>query len=221
MMVESLIRALELRMNKVLEPKASQEIIKYLKEGALFTRHFYDSLKDFETTPEGLKVYYLEMIKTLQVSEAKAAYETARAVPDLKPVEPSFLDKLLKQASSQMSNEDPEAARETYEQILREVDPANGEAHYGLGMILIMKKEDPKNNREIARNHMEKAAEASSSSNSTKAWAHIYLGRYYDLQKNREEAVKHYQATLDLGDNARNALDVARKGLDEPFGTRK
>jgi len=26
---------------------------------------------------------------------------------------------------------------------------------------------------------------------------------------------------LDLGDNARNALEVARKGLNEPFGTRK
>jgi tetratricopeptide (TPR) repeat protein len=221
MMVESLIRALELRMNKVPEPKASQEITKYLKEGAIFIRHFYDSLKDFETTPEGLRLLYPEMIKTLQFSEVKAAYEAARATPDIKPVELNPLEKLLKQASSQTGNEDPAGAQETYEQILHDLDPANGEALYGLGMIYIMKKEDPKTNREKAREHFRKALESPSSSNSSKAWSHIYLGRICDLEKNREEAIKHYQAALDLGDNARNALEVARKGLNEPFGTRK
>src|SRR5438876_2407 len=47
LVTESLIRAVELRMNKVPAIKASAELDSYIRSGALLSRHFYESLQAF------------------------------------------------------------------------------------------------------------------------------------------------------------------------------
>ena len=53
---------------------------------------------------------------------------------------------------------------------------------------------------------------------SIKVWAHIYLARLHDLEGDRDRALKEYRAAVDIGDNTRNAQDVAQRGLNKPFG---
>ena len=50
------------------------------------------------------------------------------------------------------------------------------------------------------------------------AWTHVYLGRIYDLEGNREGAMTHYRAALALDTRVERAEQAARRGLERPFG---
>jgi tetratricopeptide (TPR) repeat protein len=121
----------------------------------------------------------------------------------------------LMQANSSLADEQYDAAKEIFESILKDNDQNNGEAFYGLGLVSIMKKPPEIN---LAKEFFQKAVQAASCPNGSKVWAYIYLGRIFDMEKNREEALRQYQAAIALGDDTRNAQAVAQKGLSESFG---
>jgi hypothetical protein len=221
MFVESLIRALELRMNKVTEPKLTVALNQFVREGALFTRFFYDSLKEFETDPQGIRLVYPDWIRNLNFDEIKSQFTTALSAPVEKAIEPGAVEKLLKHAHLCMANDDLTNAREIYETILQKFDPQQGEALYGLGFISLTQKENPKQGQQLAKDYFQKAVESASCPNPSKVWAHIYLARIYDVEKNRDEAIRQYQAVLALGDNTRNAQEIAQKGVQEPFSRKQ
>jgi hypothetical protein len=54
-----------------------------------------------------------------------------------------------------------------------------------------------------------------------KVWAHIYLGRIFDVDQKRTEALQQYQSAIALGDNTRSAQDAAQRGVREPFNVKK
>jgi tetratricopeptide (TPR) repeat protein len=49
------------------------------------------------------------------------------------------------------------------------------------------------------------------------AWSHIYLGRIYDLQANRDAAVDHYRAALSTGGTFPEVKSAAERGLQQPY----
>jgi hypothetical protein len=49
------------------------------------------------------------------------------------------------------------------------------------------------------------------------AWSHIYLGRIFDIQQNREAAVAEYQAALAAGDVQPDTKVAAQRGLETPY----
>jgi len=49
------------------------------------------------------------------------------------------------------------------------------------------------------------------------AWSHIYLGRIYDLQENRDAAVSQYRAALAAGDTTPDTRSAAERGLAQPY----
>jgi hypothetical protein len=49
------------------------------------------------------------------------------------------------------------------------------------------------------------------------AWAHIYLGRIFDLQDNRQAALDHYRTALNSGDLDPQVRAAAEKGLQQPY----
>jgi hypothetical protein len=51
------------------------------------------------------------------------------------------------------------------------------------------------------------------------AWSHIYLGRIFDLEENREQALAHYRAALQAGDPTPDTKAAAEKGLAAPYHT--
>jgi hypothetical protein len=53
------------------------------------------------------------------------------------------------------------------------------------------------------------------------AWSHIYLGRIFDIQQNRDVAVEHYRAALAAGDPAADTRAAAERGLTSPYQARK
>ena len=214
LVTESLIRAVEMRMNKVPEAQAHVELDGYVRVGALLARYFYDALPGFEASGEGLRVAYPNLIKAIQMTNIRAAFEAAQKQPVVAAVpEPSETEKLLKRADASLGDNDLKHARELFQTVLSDHDPANGQALYGLGIAASME-----NDRQSARSYFEKAIQSPSSDKPTKVWAHIYLARLHDLEGERERALQEYQAAIDIGDNTRNAQEVAQRGLSRPFG---
>jgi hypothetical protein len=49
------------------------------------------------------------------------------------------------------------------------------------------------------------------------AWSHIYLGRIYDIQDQRDQAVNEYRAALTVRDGEQDTRLAAEKGLKQPY----
>ncbi len=49
------------------------------------------------------------------------------------------------------------------------------------------------------------------------AWSHIYLGRIYDIQDQRDQAVNEYRAALTVRDGQADTRLAAEKGLKQPY----
>ena len=217
---ESLIRAVELRMNKVPEAEAAWGLDSAIRAGAVLARQLYRELLTFEASPEGMRIFYPLMMKNVEIEPLQTSFAEAQknAPPPQKKAEPrelSAVEKLLRQANMNLAANNLEAAVEQFQQLL-EGDAANGEALYGLGLVASMK-----NKREIAADYFSKAVQSPATGKSVKVWAYIYLGRLFDVEQKRTEAVQQYQSAIALGDNTRNAQDAAQRGLREPFSAKK
>ena len=49
------------------------------------------------------------------------------------------------------------------------------------------------------------------------AWSHIYLARIFDIREDRETALKHYNAALNVGDVAPDTKAAAERGIAKPY----
>lgn len=100
-------------------------------------------------------------------------------------------------------------------------DPGNAEAHYVLGRIDLMEGD-----ADEALDHLTKTINLSHDPR-TIAWAHIYLGRLYDISRDpnnpdgvlpqREKAIAEYQAALANRDSQPDTKREAEKGIKQPF----
>jgi hypothetical protein len=51
----------------------------------------------------------------------------------------------------------------------------------------------------------------------TEVWAHINLGKIFDINNQRDRALNEYRLALRTKDNTRGALDEAAKYTKEPY----
>jgi tetratricopeptide (TPR) repeat protein len=108
---------------------------------------------------------------------------------------------------------DNDGAKATFEKILRDYDPNNGAALYGLGMLSSRAAD-----AEQSQSYFERTVKSNSADPSMKVWSYIYLGRIADLQCQRERATEYYQQAIATGDNTRDAQALAKSGLTKAFG---
>jgi tetratricopeptide (TPR) repeat protein len=100
-------------------------------------------------------------------------------------------------------------------------DPNNAEAHYLLGRIELMS-----GHPDEALDHLTKTVNLSHDPR-TIAWAHIYLGRMYDIARDpdnpetilpqRDKAIAEYKAALANRDSRPDTKEAAEKGIKQPF----
>jgi tetratricopeptide (TPR) repeat protein len=216
LVTESFIRAAELRMNRVPQEKASSELDASIRSGAVLARHFYEALKTFEASQEGIRLYYPGILKSIDVAQVQTAFEAAQKVPVEKPAEPTEVQKLIGEANFNLGSSNWDKAKELFETVLNSHDASSGDALYGLGVVASIQNEGEK-----ARDFFQKALESPSSDKAVRAWSHIYLGRLHDVEGDRKDALLQYQAAIDIGDNTRDAIEVAKRGMKQPFSSRK
>lgn len=210
---ESLVQAIELRLQGVSGEKAEEALARREKNGILFVRHFFERMKGFEEAEPSIRFYLPRLFRGYSHDREVARFsriEFAPVEPVAAPPDPAAV--LVRQANDFLRAGNLVAAREKFRQVLREVSPEEPRALYGLGLMA-----SREGDRRGAAVYFQKALEHSRNP-VILGWANIYLGRIYDLEGIREEAVVFYRAALSTGSGIERIEQAARRGLEHPFG---
>jgi hypothetical protein len=215
---ECLIRAVEARTvgsSKTPETQRQQLVQQSAEQGFILTPYFYEALVKFEKSPAGLRIAYGDLIGGIDVhKEQKNAAQikfASKADPELLHLSRPAEVKLLMTAEQRLSSGDSEAARKLAQQALDEKKEDPGRALFILAQVATMNRD-----MQGARSYFEKALDVAHEPK-VLAWSHIYLGRIFDLQEDREAALDQYRAALNAGGALPEAKAAAEHGIQQPY----
>jgi hypothetical protein len=215
LITESIIRAIEARLTGGPKgPEAAKQAAMQaaMSEGFVLTHYFYDSLVKFEKDPAGLNdsygIWLMQMDVPSEVKRARGVSFAKSSTEEVVHSGPRRLS-LVDQAERLLASGDVTGAEKLAHDSI--------DAHQDTDRALfLLARTSLRNNVEGAKSYFTQTLEATSNPR-LKAWSHIYLGRIMDLSDNRDEALKHYKAALDSGDNSPDIKHAAEKGLKEQF----
>ncbi len=215
MVTESLIKAVEMRLDRLPQEQAEASLNEAVRSGALLCPHFFSALQRFEKEFEGFQLYYRTLLSGMDIAAVRTARQAAGSSTPGETAPANRLtevERLIRQARSSLGSDELERAAELFNLVLDRHDSRNGQALYGLGIVAVSRGD-----KNAARDYFGRTVASDSCPDSVKVWAYIYLGRLFDLDDDREEAILQYRAAVALGDDTRGAQAVARSGLLEPF----
>ncbi|MDT8070258.1 MAG: hypothetical protein ROO76_18985 [Terriglobia bacterium] len=216
LITESIIRAVEARL--IGGPKGPEEprqaaVQKAMSEGFVLTRYFYDCLVKFEKDPAGLNdsygIWLMQMDVSSEVKRARGIAWARTSTEEVVHAGPRRIP-LVDQAERLLASGDVTGA----EKLAHESLDAHQDTDRAL--FLLARASLTTKKAEDAKSYFTQTIEATSNPR-LKAWSHIYLGRILDLSNERAEALKHYKAALDSGDNSPDIKHAAENGLKEQF----
>jgi len=218
LLTESLIRAIEIRTRKATPDEQKAAVLASMQEGYILTEYFSDALVTFEKDPAGLQSMYGEMVLAIDGSkiahQARAIQFAAQASPELVVgvrQRRASTQPTLRLAEQKLAVGDVSGAQKLAQQALDEKKEDTGYALFILARASTMSKD-----MEGARSYFERTLEVSKEQKLI-AWSHIYLGRIYDLQEDRDSALAQYKAALNAGDPSTEVKNAAEKGLQQAY----
>jgi hypothetical protein len=223
MLAESLIRAIELRLDRAPAAKTEESLRGYYRTGLLLTPYFFSALAAYEASDYSLKSEVENLVRGIDVGKEQARFQQifrgipiperqqSRAEVPVAPKEDPVMGLLLV-AQASFAKDKP-AARAAFEKVLRDYDSNNGRALYGLGLI-----EMDKQSFDEAIEYFDKAIKSPSADPSMKTWSYIYTGHILDFQCKRQAAIENYRKAQQTGDNSQNAQGVIERDLAKPYG---
>jgi hypothetical protein len=218
LVTECFIRAIEARTagsKKAPEAERAQAVQNSAEQGFILTPYFYEALVRFEKDPTGLTNAYADLVNGIDVGREKrraAQVKFASAADtELLHLAPPNQGKLLMTAEQKLSSGDTVSAQKLAQQALDEKSEDQGRALFILAEVAAHNSD-----MQGARNYFERALEVAHEPKVV-AWSHIYLGRIFDLQEDREAAVVQYRAAVTAGSALPEAKAAAELGLQKPY----
>jgi tetratricopeptide (TPR) repeat protein len=218
LVTECLVRAVEIRMqgnSKTPEALRADAVDKSMEQGFILTRYFYDSLVQFEKDPEGIRNAYIDLLGNVDVKkEQKRAAEThfaAEATPDVLHFSKPKDQHLLVLAEKRLMAGDLKTAQDLAEQAQHDGHEDAGRALFILAQVATAKRD-----MAGATGYFQQALKVAQEPKVI-AWSHIYLGRIFDLQERRENALDEYHAALSAGGTMPEVKAAAERGLQQPY----
>lgn len=218
LVTESLVQAIELRLQKLQPAATAARLDEIERSGLIFARHFFYALERFEQEEPSIRFYFPELLTGFDPDEearrlAKVDFAAPPPAPEPAVASPEAIaTRLLAEAESALAAGDSAAARAGFERVLQQMDANHPGALYGLALVASA-EQDP----ETAKLYFERTL-AQAREPRILGWTHIYLGRIYDLEGSRQEALEHYRAALALNTHLERIEQAARRGLERPFG---
>jgi tetratricopeptide (TPR) repeat protein len=220
LLTECLIRAVELRMDKVPQPVALKTIQELTASGLILVPYFYEALGEYQKQEASMSIYYKQMIHGIDTDEESERLTkvkfTAPTQANTKPTEIAAPmtpeDRLASQGDNLIYQGKYREAREVFMSVL-ERDPKNARALYGTAVAASnLRKPD------TAEEYFHKTLDVTRDLRVV-TWSHIYLGRIYDLEGKRNQALEHYRAASVTATAYPNAVRAVQNGLQRPFGS--
>ena len=194
-----------------------QSVNHSMTQGFVLTLYFYNQLRAFEREPESLSeaigpmVYGMDI--GVEVHRARDITFDAQGEGDImtrapqRPPQPTGLDL----AEMKLIKGDIAGATALAQRALEDHSGDAGQADFILARADLMsgKIDD-------AQAAFHSALTASHDSR-TLAWSHIYLGRIFDVEEQRDQALAEYKAALTVRDGQPDTKEAAEAGLKAPF----
>ena len=214
LVTECLVRAVGLRMD---HPKNAQAAVnQYLASGLILTPYFYSALAAYEKQPASMSDYYDQMIQGIDVDKLENELDAVKfSAPKPLPSAPapalSAKDQLLNRGDNLIFLAKYEQAKQVFQEVLRQYNPKSERALYGMAVAASNTAEP-----DVAEEYFKKTLAVAHDLRIV-TWSHIYLGRIYDLEGKRQEALKQYRAAAVTAARFPEALQALQIGLHHPF----
>jgi tetratricopeptide (TPR) repeat protein len=235
---ECLVRAVELRLRRLAPADLAAALDQAEASGYVMVRPIYAGLTGFEKSEPAMGYYLPDLIKGIDVqaelrrlrgiqfAEVPAAgsnlaeAKSPAASGPLAAFDPAFED--LAEGQRQISARNGAAAAAAFERVLA-AHPDDVRATYGLAVASALLGK-PDRARELFTKVIAAAPNASSDPGkqadpSNLSWSHIYLGRMYDVEGQREQAVNEYRAALAVPGAPESARTAAQHGVEAGYQT--
>jgi tetratricopeptide (TPR) repeat protein len=237
---ECLVRAVELRLRRLPPADLASAIDLAESSGYVLVRPIYAGLSGFEKSEPAMSYYLPELIKGIDVAgetrrlrgvtfaEAAPASDTVSQAGSSPAGVSHFaasadpVEQYLAEGQRQISARNGTAATASFERVLA-IHPDDLRATYGLAVASALSGKP-----ERARELFSKVVAASKASPtqgpaapdpSNVSWSHIYLGRMYDVEGQRDLAIAEYQAALAVPGAPDSARSAAQHGVEAGYQT--
>jgi tetratricopeptide (TPR) repeat protein len=238
---ECLVRAVELRLRHLTPGDLASAIDQDESSGYVLIRPIYAGLSGFEKSEPAMGYYLPDLIKGIDVAgearrlrgvkfaEAASAGDVAAeagsthvaAVKSRVPADP--MEEYLAEGQRQISARNGAAAAASFERVLA-AHPNDLRATYGLAVASALLGK-PDRARELFSKVIAATPQASAEAGGTQpdpanvSWSHIYLGRMYDVEGQRDLAVAEYRAALGVAGAPESARAAAQRGVETGYQT--
>ena len=141
LVTECLIRAAELRMDKVPKEEAEKKLNELTASGLILVRYFYGALTNFEKQQASMTVFYREMIEGIDPKAEEAQLASVKftplQVPQAQAVAPAVSEeqRLLDQGDNSFYRGQYSEARQAFQTVLEKFDPKNQRALFGMAVV--------------------------------------------------------------------------------------
>jgi Flp pilus assembly protein TadD len=185
-----------------------------MEDGFVLTDYFYNAFVEFEKQPQSFKESIGEMVYgmdvTQQLNHVKNITFHQQAGADVVARSPREL-RGLDLAEMKLIKGDTDAAGALAQQSVMDKSGDPARANFILARVAIMHRDVP-----AAQHDFEETIRLSKDPRML-AWSHIYLGRIYDVQDQRDQAVNEYRAALTVRDGQPDTKLAAENGLKQPY----
>jgi hypothetical protein len=185
-----------------------------MADGYVLTEYFYDAFAAFERQPQSFKESIGEMVYGMDVSQqlnhVKSITFNQQSSSDVVHRAPREL-RGLDLAEMKLMKGDTEGAGALAQQSVTDKSGDPARANFILARVAIMHRDVS-----VAQHDFEETIRLSKDPRML-AWSHIYLGRIYDIQDERDQAVTEYRAALTVRDGQPDTRLAAEKGLKQPY----
>jgi hypothetical protein len=185
-----------------------------MHQGWALTGYFYEKLSQMEKENISLKEDIGEMVYGMDVDRERHMEQQIAFLPEGShdvlrrgPKQLSGLDL----AELKIFKGDLAGASDLGKAALADPQADHARAHYVLARVNLMQRQPG-----AAIGDFQETI-SSSKDPRTLAWSHIYLGRLFDVNRERQKALTEYQAALTVRDGQPDTKIAAEKGLKEPF----
>jgi hypothetical protein len=214
---ECLIRAVELRMDKSTNPR--QDINTFTGQGLILVPYFYQALSKYEAQASAMSIFYRQMILGISLKTERQRLANVKFVPAgtlpapashaVAPTDPKQTE--LDQGDNLIYEGKYDDAKTVFENVLAS-EARNERALFGLAVVASNTRKP-----DTAEDYLKRTLQVARSLRIA-TWSHIYLGRLYDLEDRRKQALQQYQAAAVTAAAFPDAFRAVQSGLARPFG---
>jgi tetratricopeptide (TPR) repeat protein len=205
-------------MDKRPKAAAQKAVDELATSGLILAPYFYSALADYEQQEASISVFYRQMIQDI---DPRAELKRLAAVKFSPPAThgnapaPALSEeaRLLEQADNLIYKARYGEAKAAFETVLEKFDAKNERALFGLAVVASNTRKP-----DLAEEYFRKTLEGTRDVRLA-TWSHIYLGRLYDVQGKRGDAMKQYRAASLTAGPYPEALRAVQSGLQHPFGS--